>query len=259
MRFPNRQQVERVRKQYPAGTRVELVQMDDAQALQRRIESRNGKDRLAHRGLGRAAGRSTGAKGKACRRCAGPEGRRCHAFLQKAPASGDGWSGCLAGGCPGTGPAAPCQPAKEASGIPAERQEAKQDEGAEEGCLGLEQPGRHVGAGKAAEKPALDGVHLRGRKYEDAEGCSGRPGKPACAEDMDAEIDRRGKDGAEEDEEHAVASCRLRGQSGLRCAGAGRWGKPSSRRICRSATIFTAPPGRACGRTRSARIPTSPS
>ena len=32
MRFPNRQQVERVRKQYPAGTRVELVQMDDAQA-----------------------------------------------------------------------------------------------------------------------------------------------------------------------------------------------------------------------------------
>lgn len=32
MKFPNRQQVERVRKQYPAGTRVELVQMDDAQA-----------------------------------------------------------------------------------------------------------------------------------------------------------------------------------------------------------------------------------
>lgn len=32
MRFPNRQQVERVRNQYPAGTRVELVQMDDAQA-----------------------------------------------------------------------------------------------------------------------------------------------------------------------------------------------------------------------------------
>ena len=32
MRFPNRQQVERVRKQYPAGTRGELVQMDDAQA-----------------------------------------------------------------------------------------------------------------------------------------------------------------------------------------------------------------------------------
>ena len=32
MRFPNRQQVERVRKQYPAGTRVELVQMDDPQA-----------------------------------------------------------------------------------------------------------------------------------------------------------------------------------------------------------------------------------
>ena len=32
MRFPNRQQVERVRNQYPPGTRVELVQMDDAQA-----------------------------------------------------------------------------------------------------------------------------------------------------------------------------------------------------------------------------------
>ena len=32
MTFPSRQQVERVRKQYPAGTRVELVQMDDAQA-----------------------------------------------------------------------------------------------------------------------------------------------------------------------------------------------------------------------------------
>jgi len=32
MIFPSRQQVERVRKQYPAGTRVSLVQMDDAQA-----------------------------------------------------------------------------------------------------------------------------------------------------------------------------------------------------------------------------------
>ena len=32
MKFPSRQQVEMVRKQYPAGTRVELVQMDDAQA-----------------------------------------------------------------------------------------------------------------------------------------------------------------------------------------------------------------------------------
>ena len=32
MKFPSRQQVEIVRKQYPAGTRVELVQMDDAQA-----------------------------------------------------------------------------------------------------------------------------------------------------------------------------------------------------------------------------------
>jgi len=32
MRFPNRQQVEMVRKLYPAGSRVELVQMDDAQA-----------------------------------------------------------------------------------------------------------------------------------------------------------------------------------------------------------------------------------
>ena len=32
MRFPNRQQVEMVRKLYPAGSRVELVQMDDVQA-----------------------------------------------------------------------------------------------------------------------------------------------------------------------------------------------------------------------------------
>ena len=32
MRFPNREQVEMIKKQYPAGTRVELVQMDDPQA-----------------------------------------------------------------------------------------------------------------------------------------------------------------------------------------------------------------------------------
>lgn len=32
MRFPNKEIVERVREQYPAGTRVELVQMDDVQA-----------------------------------------------------------------------------------------------------------------------------------------------------------------------------------------------------------------------------------
>ena len=32
MFFPNRQQVQRVRRQYPAGTRVKLVQMDDPQA-----------------------------------------------------------------------------------------------------------------------------------------------------------------------------------------------------------------------------------
>lgn len=32
MIFPSSEQVEAVRKQYPAGTRVELVQMDDAQA-----------------------------------------------------------------------------------------------------------------------------------------------------------------------------------------------------------------------------------
>ena len=32
MRFPSRQQVELIRKRYPAGTRVELVQMDDVQA-----------------------------------------------------------------------------------------------------------------------------------------------------------------------------------------------------------------------------------
>lgn len=32
MRFPTREQVEAVRKRYPAGTRVVLVQMDDLQA-----------------------------------------------------------------------------------------------------------------------------------------------------------------------------------------------------------------------------------
>ena len=32
MRFPSRQIVEDLRKQYPNGTRVELVQMDDIQA-----------------------------------------------------------------------------------------------------------------------------------------------------------------------------------------------------------------------------------
>ena len=32
MRFPSREIVEQVRKEYPAGTRVELVWMDDPQA-----------------------------------------------------------------------------------------------------------------------------------------------------------------------------------------------------------------------------------
>ena len=32
MRFPSRETVELVRRQYPAGTRVELVRMDDRQA-----------------------------------------------------------------------------------------------------------------------------------------------------------------------------------------------------------------------------------
>ena len=32
MRFPNKETVDRIRREYPAGTRVELVQMDDAQA-----------------------------------------------------------------------------------------------------------------------------------------------------------------------------------------------------------------------------------
>ena len=32
MRFPNKETVGRIRREYPAGTRVELVQMDDAQA-----------------------------------------------------------------------------------------------------------------------------------------------------------------------------------------------------------------------------------
>lgn len=32
MRFPSKEIVEQVRRQYPVGTRVELVQMDDVQA-----------------------------------------------------------------------------------------------------------------------------------------------------------------------------------------------------------------------------------
>lgn len=32
MRFPNREIVERVRREYPAGTRVELMRMEDVQA-----------------------------------------------------------------------------------------------------------------------------------------------------------------------------------------------------------------------------------
>ena len=32
MSFPNRETVERVRREYPAGTRVELLRMDDVQA-----------------------------------------------------------------------------------------------------------------------------------------------------------------------------------------------------------------------------------
>ena len=32
MKFPNKAVVEQIRSQYPAGTRVELVQMNDAQA-----------------------------------------------------------------------------------------------------------------------------------------------------------------------------------------------------------------------------------
>ena len=32
MKFPSREIVERICREYPAGTRVELVQMDDAQA-----------------------------------------------------------------------------------------------------------------------------------------------------------------------------------------------------------------------------------
>lgn len=32
MRFPSRETVERVRKEYPRGTRVELLRMDDVQA-----------------------------------------------------------------------------------------------------------------------------------------------------------------------------------------------------------------------------------
>ena len=32
MRFPNKETVEQIRRMYPAGTRVELVAMDDSQA-----------------------------------------------------------------------------------------------------------------------------------------------------------------------------------------------------------------------------------
>ena len=32
MKLPSKEQVERIRKEYPAGTLVELVKMDDAQA-----------------------------------------------------------------------------------------------------------------------------------------------------------------------------------------------------------------------------------
>ena len=32
MRFPNKQIIERLRREYPAGCRVELLQMDDPQA-----------------------------------------------------------------------------------------------------------------------------------------------------------------------------------------------------------------------------------
>jgi hypothetical protein len=32
MRFPNNEQIELLRKEYPTGTRVELLQMDDVQA-----------------------------------------------------------------------------------------------------------------------------------------------------------------------------------------------------------------------------------
>ena len=32
MRFPNKEAVDRIRREYPAGTRVELVRMEDVQA-----------------------------------------------------------------------------------------------------------------------------------------------------------------------------------------------------------------------------------
>ncbi|MDD2980928.1 MAG: DUF4314 domain-containing protein [Hespellia sp.] len=32
MKFPSKEIVERIRKEYPAGTRVQLIQMDDVQA-----------------------------------------------------------------------------------------------------------------------------------------------------------------------------------------------------------------------------------
>ena len=32
MKFPSMEQIERLRKQYPAGTRIELIEMSDSQA-----------------------------------------------------------------------------------------------------------------------------------------------------------------------------------------------------------------------------------
>jgi len=43
MKFPNRETVERVRREYPAGKRVELVRMDDASSAHRDTWDRDGR------------------------------------------------------------------------------------------------------------------------------------------------------------------------------------------------------------------------
>ena len=43
MKFPSREIVERIRREYPAGTRVELVRMDDVQDIVRKVGDRRAK------------------------------------------------------------------------------------------------------------------------------------------------------------------------------------------------------------------------
>lgn len=55
MRFPSKETVERIRKEYPVGTRVELVQMDDPPGTahwHERRRARCGRYRQHHGCLG---------------------------------------------------------------------------------------------------------------------------------------------------------------------------------------------------------------